>query len=176
VISDAQLIAHTRAHEDEIEKLRSLEKAAIAHLQKRTGRYFGPVDEVTEYVQWRGWPMQLANEPVGDLTSFKSWDGSAFSDVDTSSYYVQGQYIYWNTTNWSPLTMPSRYEVVYNAGFETLDDPNETDAPDDIKQAVLLLVGHWNENREAVVVDGGSTPLDFAVDALISPHERVSVG
>lgn len=179
MLSDEDLRLWIKPVEDEeIETLRRLEKAAIAHIQKKTGRYFGPVAVVTEYLNWRGWPMQLANVPLS-LTTFKSWSGSAWTTVDATSYYLQGSFIFWNSRTapaWSPLTMPTRYEVVYQAGYAQLEDPNATAAPDDVQQAVLLLVGHWYENREAVVVgDSATDELPLAVSALLDGHVKVAV-
>lgn len=178
MITDADLVTWLRAKPDDIETLRRLERAAISLIQKKTGRYFGPETEVTEYVNWRGWPMALSNEPIdGTLTSFKSWDGTAFSDVDASSYYLQGSFIYWNSrTPISPLTIPTRYQVVYQAGYAQLDDENAWEAPENIQQAVLLLVGHWYENREAVVVgDSATDELPLSVSALLDPDTRIAV-
>jgi uncharacterized phiE125 gp8 family phage protein len=170
MISDADLIAHTKAEDAEISTLRRLEKAAIAMIQKRTGRYFGEVAEIVEYLQWRGWPMLLANEPIDGAVELESWSSGAWNAVEASAFAIHGSYIFWETT-YSALTMPTRYRATYEAGYESDDD-----APEDIKQAVLLLVGHWNENREAVVVgDTATDELPLAVSALLDPHTRVSV-
>lgn len=179
MISDSELLSYHRARAEDLETLRRLERAAIATLQLRTGKYLGPVAAVTEYLNWRGWPMQLANEPVGAITTFKSWDGSAFTTVDASSYYVQGAFIHFNfrVASWTPLTMPTRYQVVYQAGYTlpNADDPDVWLAPEDIQQAVLLLTGDWFENREAVVVGAShSGELPNAVTALISGHIRAA--
>ena len=42
--------------------------------------------------------------------------------------------------------------------------------PAAIKHAILLLVGHWYTNREAVV-PGGMANLPLAVDALLAPYK-----
>lgn len=174
MISDAQLLAHTRAESTETAYLRTLEKAAIAAVQQRTGRYYGAVAAITEYVEWKGGPIQLANVPLS-LTTFKSWDGSAFSTVDASTYNRQGAFIYWNSSPvYSLLTMPRRYEAVYQAGYTATGDVWA--APEDIQQAVLLCVGNWFENREAVVVGDSATPeLPLAVTWLLDPHVRVAI-
>lgn len=39
--------------------------------------------------------------------------------------------------------------------------------PDEIRHAMLLLVAHWYENREAVLVGTISTEIQFAVDSLL---------
>ena len=46
-----------------------------------------------------------------------------------------------------------------------------SDVPQAIKQAILLLVGHLFENREAVLVGPGATVLPMAVDSLLAPYK-----
>lgn len=46
---------------------------------------------------------------------------------------------------------------------------NPGNVPEPLRQAMLLLIGHWYENREAVNVGNIVTPLPFAVDALLFP-------
>tara|TARA_B100000809_G_scaffold154054_1_gene151421 strand:- start:2254 stop:2877 length:624 start_codon:yes stop_codon:yes gene_type:complete len=45
-----------------------------------------------------------------------------------------------------------------------------SDVPQAIKQAILLLVGHLFENREAVLVGVNAQPLPMAVDSLLAPY------
>lgn len=42
--------------------------------------------------------------------------------------------------------------------------------PKAIKQAMLLLIGHWYENREAVNIGNSTSELPKAVDSLLDPH------
>ncbi|MFP5432845.1 MAG: head-tail connector protein [Alphaproteobacteria bacterium] len=44
-----------------------------------------------------------------------------------------------------------------------------------MKAAILLLVGHWYANREAVVTGTIATQLPMAVDALLAPLRRVGI-
>lgn len=44
-----------------------------------------------------------------------------------------------------------------------------TQTPDELRQAILMLVGHWYENRESVVVGQTPAELPLTVEALISP-------
>lgn len=60
-------------------------------------------------------------------------------------------------------------EIDYVAGFGT--DPG--DVPDDIRQALLLLVGHWFENRDAVIVAGSGSVVPSGFDRMVAPHKRV---
>ncbi len=54
--------------------------------------------------------------------------------------------------------------VRYVAGYGVAGD-----VPALLKRAMLLLIGHWYENREAVVVASGTvaTALPLAVDSIL---------
>lgn len=45
-----------------------------------------------------------------------------------------------------------------------------SDVPQDIVAAMLLLIGHWFENRETVNVGNITSLLPYTVEALLSPH------
>jgi len=53
-------------------------------------------------------------------------------------------------------------KIRYVAGYTTI--------PISIKQSMLLLIGHWYANREAVLVGQGtmSKEIEFAVKSLLS--------
>lgn len=65
----------------------------------------------------------------------------------------------------STRTQMNAVEVVFVAGYGAADD-----VPQAIKQALLLLIGHWYENREAVNVGGTANELPLAIDALLAPY------
>ncbi|MDS9879440.1 head-tail connector protein [Pseudomonas protegens] len=52
------------------------------------------------------------------------------------------------------------------------DEPDEMGLTRDVEQAVLLLVGHWYANREAVVVGGAPSAVPLAVDRLLWYRKR----
>lgn len=52
--------------------------------------------------------------------------------------------------------------VTFVAGFDTV--------PQDIIHAMLLLIAHWYENREAVNVGNITSKYDFAFDAIMSKY------
>lgn len=68
--------------------------------------------------------------------------------------------------NW-PLTdgVTNAVTVEFEAGYG--DDAS--DVPQGIKQAMLLLIGHWYENREAAAPENLSEHPK-AVDALLAPY------
>lgn len=47
------------------------------------------------------------------------------------------------------------------------------DVPAAIRQAMLLLIGHWYENREAVSLGASPSALPMAVDALLALYRRI---
>lgn len=60
-------------------------------------------------------------------------------------------------------------EIDYVAGFGT--DPG--DVPADIRQAILGLVAHWHEHRDAVIVAGSGAVVPSGFDRVISAYKRV---
>ncbi len=60
---------------------------------------------------------------------------------------------------------PESVRVRLTIGYGTSAD----DVPACVKQAILLLVGHWYENREQVLVGTISKSIEFAADALLDP-------
>lgn len=51
-------------------------------------------------------------------------------------------------------------------------EPDEMGLTRDIEQAILLLVGHWYANREAVVIGTSASDIPLAVDRLLWYRKR----
>lgn len=71
--------------------------------------------------------------------------------------------------------------VTYRAGYETIPAqegppivPAKVTVPEPLRVAILLLAGHWYQNREASI-PVAINELPFAVDALVTPYRRVGV-
>lgn len=182
MISTADLQDWMKADDTDAPVLRALEESAVQAIQKLTGRYLGVTAQITEIIRFKTWPLELANEPNGGtLTSIEQWDGSAWSALQTSDYYVDGSHIWPNASfNWpvNPLfrAQLTRFRVVYSAGYTV--SPTDSDvwpAPADIQHAVKLLVGHWFENRESVVVGTTAAEVPMSVQMLVNARSRVSV-
>ena len=52
--------------------------------------------------------------------------------------------------------------ITYTAGYE--------ETPYLVRQAMLLLIGHWYTNREAVI-QGSTTEIDIAVRAMLNQYK-----
>ena len=61
----------------------------------------------------------------------------------------------------STRRVPNAVRVRFTAGYST-----QAALPDEAKQVVLLLVGHWYANREGVLTGTISKPVEFAIEAL----------
>ena len=141
-------------------------KAARLRLEKETGRAF--IEQTLEY---RGedfpgcapYRIKIPRPCLIELQSIKYLDvdgvlqtvGSSNYDViDGGDWESMVQPI--ATFDW-PQVIDDRPDAVrlrFRAGWEGSGSPQDlaSNIPDDIKQAMLLLVGHWFENREQVFV------------------------
>lgn len=60
-------------------------------------------------------------------------------------------------------------EVDFTAGYGETGD----DVPEGLRLAVLRLVAHWFENRDAVILAGSGSIVPAGLDALLAPWRRV---
>ncbi len=68
---------------------------------------------------------------------------------------------------------PDAVRVVFRAGYEGAEDdspPGPNGVPPRIKQAMLLLIGHWFHNREASA-PSSTAALPLGVEALLGDHQ-----
>ena len=109
--------------------------------------------------------------PLVSVTSIKYRDSSGTETTMSAADYIvdidrdPGRVVLAYGKSWPSFTAyPSNpIRVRYVTGYAIV--------PLTIKQAMLLLIGHWYENREALVIGSISKPLEFAVRALLMPHK-----
>lgn len=171
----ADLVAALNAEPSDEPYLAQLLAAAVEYINEPGGRYFGPLKEITDARVVVGSVVSLSNEPVGGVIDVTRWSGSAWDPVDTSGYVLDGRLVY--TTN---LSNNAHIRVTYVAGY-ALDGSDEYDtepaaeatwaAPEDIKQAVRMLVGHWFLNRESAVVATVSVEVAQGVSMILRKYQ-----
>lgn len=66
-------------------------------------------------------------------------------------------------------TRDDAVKITFISGY----GPAASDVPEGIREAALLLIGHWYENRSGVNIGNISTELPFSVMALLGPYRRV---
>lgn len=121
-------------------------------------------------VELRPYPLQSVSEIVitdqdGDETTVSA----ANYLVDTRS--EPGRVRLKSTASWPAVTLQelNGFQVTFVAGFGS----DGSDVPRQIRMAMLLLVGHWYENREPQIVTGAvPASLAFTVQSLLAPWRR----
>lgn len=70
-----------------------------------------------------------------------------------------------DTATWPSTYLRSdAWQIEYICGYA------EGSCPEALQQAVLLLAGHWYENREDVLVGALSKHIEFGAEALCAPY------
>jgi uncharacterized phiE125 gp8 family phage protein len=125
------------------------------------------------------WPymtrFELPYPPLIGITSVKYYDdlGSAAVTVSASNYQVDtnsepGRFALKSTASWPSTTLRelNGVEIIYTAGYGAL----AANVPARYKDAMFLLIAHYYEHREAVVVEQGVslTELPMAVYDLLT--------
>lgn len=168
-VSAAEALAHVR--EDAAEQsglIEGLIAAAAEVVQERAGRALSV----------QGWTQKLDGFPSGDIvlpvgpvtavTSISYLDAAGVSQVlSTSAYSVD------------TASIEARIRPV-DAWPQTSDAMNSVtivwtaggNCPAALKQAILLLVGHWYENRAAAIAAPGAAEIPLGVKALIDSKRR----
>lgn len=123
---------------------------------------------------WPLKPLQLQPYPVSALNSVKVWDGSALTAQTLSGFQlIAGRPARVAIAVGGAAPAPARpyagIEVEFVAGFGDAED-----VPEEIIQAMLMLVAHWYENRETVIIGAKETKVSSevtrGVDDLMFPY------
>jgi uncharacterized phiE125 gp8 family phage protein len=116
-------------------------------------------------------PMSLAGTTTAVSLTFTSETGGtqAFSTnsfrVDRNATPGAVKTLYGQT--WPPHLMDDNaVSVTWWAGYGSAG----SSVPAAVRHAILMLVGHWYENRSTVLVGSISKQLEFAVESLLSSH------
>lgn len=124
---------------------------------------------------WPQFPVKLPRVPLQAVTKieYKTEDGT-LNEWDSNNYAVD------DVSEPGRIALRSNYnipgdnlypingiQITYTAGYSENDN-----IPERVKHAMKLLIGHWYENREAIVLGSAPRELPFAVKALLS-YDRV---
>ena len=173
-VSLAEAKVHLRVDSDEEDALiegyiraatRYVEKGLDISLMERTWKM--TLDAFTRAIE-------LPRGPVQSVTSVEYIDPLgvtvAFTDY-TADLISPSQWIVLNKDATIPTTLDAVnvVSVTYVSGFDVLPNVYE-----DLKHAILLLVGHWYSVRESVS-DKVMAEVPLSVDALIYPYRTILV-
>ncbi|HEV7344267.1 MAG TPA: head-tail connector protein [Devosia sp.] len=116
--------------------------------------------------------------PIIEVVSIVYRDGNSVEQTMPSEDYrlLRSGAIYaqnWPTTDGEPEAVTIRVTAGYAPRLVEPEDGGDavevSTVPAAAKQAVLLIVGHWYENREAVVVGDAAAEVPVAAQALLAP-------
>lgn len=183
-VSLAEAKAHLRVdHNDDDALIEGLIAAATDHLDGWTG-ILGRclVEQTWQYnSDVSGSCVMLPLGPVISISGITAGGDT----LDPSTYALKTDaggraYVEFDSVPASRLV-----NVTYKIGYATIPEvpadgetpavPAQSTVPAALKVAILLLVGNWYANREAMVVGATVEKLPFAVESLIAPYRRVRV-
>ena len=155
-------------HSDHDAMIEGLTRAALAHAEQWCGRAFEPQTWELTLDEFPASEIELPLGPLQSVASVRYIDADGVEQtIDPAEYEVDLS----SSDGWVvavgswPVVMGiiNAVRVRFVAGDET---------PEDVRHAILLLIGHWYANREA---GGASEAIPFGVDALLGLHRRMFV-
>lgn len=130
---------------------------------------------------WRlvldAWPedrlVRLPVGPVSIITAIRAYDHAgtahAISLAQFQTLAGENRLLLPISVAGMPVTRErAGIEVDYVAGFGTA-----ADVPQDLRQALLGLIAHWFEHRDAVIVAGSGAVVPVGFDRLIERYRQV---
>lgn len=178
----AEAKAHLRVdHNDEDTVITGLIAAATSYLDG----WQGVLGQCLITQSWRqdfnDFPMTILRLPMSPVQSITSivyrQDNGTETTMDAAKYRIstdaQGAFLELTVDEVWPVA-GDRVDAVSVTAVYGYGDA-ETDVPQSIRHAILLLIGNWYENREAAVIGVQVAQLPMAVNALLMPHRRVGV-
>lgn len=164
VIPTVDLRAHCRTGSDEDALLVGFLAAAVGYAEHYTQRSFGSQTLELALDEFPAGAIELVRGPVTGIASIKYLDSAGTEQTLSNTLYTLDDYGLqaWAVpavdTEWpETLAAANAVKVRYVAG----------DLPAAVKSALLLMVGHWFENRESSV-PGTINELPLGVDSLLN--------
>lgn len=142
-------------YEDEDYLIQLLIDGATEHAESVTRRAIMPRDFILYLDQFPNTPsIEIPRPNLQSVASVKYYDADNAEQTFASAKYFVDAVTAPGCVRLAPYEIwPDTYErpnavfIEYTAGYADI-----TDVPDGLKIAILLMVGHWFENREAVVI------------------------
>jgi uncharacterized phiE125 gp8 family phage protein len=163
--------AHLRVlHSDHDTEITGFIAAATAHAERLTGLAF--LSQTWELVLdcFPDEDIEIDLGPVTSVTSITYLDEDGAEQTMSASDYVVDTASRSGRIN-APDGWPTARDTLNAVRVRFVVG---TDPDDDVKNAILLLIGHWYKNRAAASVDA-VTAVPLAVADLLGLHRRMFV-
>lgn len=120
----------------------------------------------------KGGVVELEAAPLITVDQVRTFDAADVATVLDPAWYLvdtasdRGRLVLRRGYSWpTSLREASAIEMEWTSGF----GENPADVPEELRQAILLLVGHWHRNRAASSADQLAM-IPAGVDALLLNH------
>lgn len=174
VVSWQEAQAHLRVEDEERVYVESLIAAATGWLDGPAGwlgRCIGV--QTLELVSCAFGSDRLPFPPLVEVTGITYLGADNVEHELSSGDWIQllnGSIVPPMGQHWPAISgSPEAVRVQYQAGYA------EGEVPKAIKQAILLIVGHWFQNRDTVITGTIVSEMPFAAQALLSTYRVWSV-
>jgi uncharacterized phiE125 gp8 family phage protein len=182
VLSLPEAKRHLRVDDEDVEE-DDLIKAYVAAATQYLDGWGGVLGQALVTQTWRVdarlWPCGVWRLPLGPVQQIVSVNyrdaANAPQTLDAGGYALfadaLGPYVEWSRS----LSLPALYDrgdaasVSFIAGYG-----GAAAVPENVKQIVRFLVGHWFNSREAVNVGNIVSKIPMAADALIAAAKSYS--
>lgn len=152
-------------------------KAATAHCDGNRGVLGRAIVNQQWELYYDAFPCGPMQIPLGPLVSV---DSVEYVDATT------GLYVTWAGTNYavdlasfegwiSPVDAWPTPRETMNAVRVTFTAGHGADVPADIKAMLLMLIGHWYQNREAVVVGSPANSMPLTFESLLTTIRKITI-
>lgn len=165
-------------HDDDNALLEGLIQAATSHLDG----YTGILGRALVTQTWRqDFPafcstLRLPLRPIASVSLVTYYDGENVQRTLASSVYTLRLDAAGYCLGLKPAqSWPGAYRRDDAISVTFVAGTTPAAVPAAIRQALLMLVGHWYANREPVVIGGAGTELPMAVQALLAPFRSVKL-
>lgn len=180
-ISIVEAKAHLRVdHDDEDELITALIVAARSYLDGHSGILGRAIVSQAWRQDFSGFHDRM-RLPVGNLISVSAityYDNDNATQTLSADIYTTfsdsiGPYVTLKPDQtWpSTYTRPDAVRVAWTAGYGA----TAASVPEAIRQAMLLMIGHWYANRETVNIGNITSEIPFTTAALLAPFRRVGI-
>lgn len=159
---------------DEDTLIASLIGTAAAHIERGFG--LALITQGVKVIRdaWPAtWLVELPVSPAQEVASVTTFDANGASAIfDPVNYFTDTaslppRLVLHGAAPWpKPGRRANGIEIALTAGFGNAP----ADVPEPVRQAVLLLVAHWFEQREPVVLEDEPFEVPATVAALLAPY------
>ena len=168
---------------DEDTYLTFLIKAATAYLDGYTGQLGRCLINQDWKLQFEDWPnsngrLRLPFPDVSNVVVKYFDTENAEQTVSETLYQIiedhRSSILCFSDDFTEPSVFDDRQDAVQitlTAGYGA----DKTFVPEAIRHGMLLLIGHWFENREAVVVNARPEDMPLGFNALIAPYRKTGL-